>query len=63
MFVSRQASPEGGMALAAKDRFVGYKAYDPNGEKVGKVDGLFGEESDRPEYVGAKMDLFGLSFY
>ena len=40
---------------ALEDRFAGYELYDPNGEKIGKVDDLFIDESDNPEYIGVKM--------
>ena len=44
---------------ALEDRFVGYEVYDHSGEKIGKVDDLFVDESDQPEYVGVKMGLLG----
>jgi uncharacterized protein (TIGR02271 family) len=43
------------------DRYNGYEVYDRDGEKIGKVDDLFVDESDTPEYLGVKMGLFGLS--
>jgi uncharacterized protein (TIGR02271 family) len=46
---------------ALEDRFVGYEVYDQNGEKIGKVDDLFVDESDQPEYIGVKMGLLGMS--
>jgi uncharacterized protein (TIGR02271 family) len=46
---------------AIEDRFAGYEVYDQNGEKIGKVDDLFVDESDQPEYVGVKMGLLGMS--
>ncbi|MDQ3941796.1 MAG: PRC and DUF2382 domain-containing protein, partial [Actinomycetota bacterium] len=46
---------------AIEDRFAGYEVYDPNGEKIGKVDDLFVDESDQPEYVGVKMGFLGAS--
>src|SRR3712207_5903527 len=46
---------------AIEDRFAGYEVYDPNGEKVGKVDDLFVDESDQPEYIGVKMGFLGTS--
>jgi len=39
----------------------GYEVRDPEGEKIGKVDDLFVDERDVPEYIGVKMGLFGLS--
>ena len=46
---------------AADDQFAGYTVYDKDGDKIGKVDDLFLNEDDRPEYVGVKMGFFGLS--
>ena len=44
---------------ALEERFEGYEVYDPNGEKIGKVDDLFVDENDQPEYIGVKMGLLG----
>ena len=44
-----------------EERYEGYEVYDRNGEKIGKVDDLFVDETDREEYIGVKMGLFGLS--
>jgi uncharacterized protein (TIGR02271 family) len=46
---------------ALEDRFAGYEVYDHSSEKIGKVDDLFVDESDQPEYIGVKMGLLGLS--
>jgi len=46
---------------AVEDQFAGYTVYDRDGEKIGKVDDLFLDESDQPEYIGVKMGVFGLS--
>ena len=46
---------------ALEDRFAGYEVYDQNGEKIGKVDDLFLDEHDNPEYVGVKMGFLGTS--
>jgi uncharacterized protein (TIGR02271 family) len=46
---------------ALEDRFAGYEVYDPAGEKIGKVDDLFVDESDQPEYIGVKMGFLGMS--
>jgi Lhr-like helicase len=40
---------------AIEDRFAGYEVYDQAGSKIGKVDDLFVDESDNPEYIGVKM--------
>jgi uncharacterized protein (TIGR02271 family) len=44
---------------AVEDRFAGYTVYDNAGSKIGKVDDLFLDENDQPEYVGVKMGLLG----
>jgi uncharacterized protein (TIGR02271 family) len=44
---------------AIEDRFAGYTVYDRNYEKVGKVDDLFVDEGDQPEYIGVKMGFLG----
>ena len=46
---------------AVEDRFDGYNVYDPNNERIGKVDDLFVDASDQPEYVGVKMGFLGMS--
>src|SRR5919202_1880846 len=45
---------------AFEDQYAGYEVYDRNGEKIGKVDDLFVDEHDQPEYVGVKMGFLGL---
>jgi sporulation protein YlmC with PRC-barrel domain len=40
---------------AIEDRLSGYEVYDQSGSKIGKVDDLFVDESDQPEYIGVKM--------
>src|SRR5215204_1119265 len=44
---------------AIEDQYAGYEVYDRNGEKIGKVDDLFVDESDQPEYLGVKMGFLG----
>jgi uncharacterized protein (TIGR02271 family) len=44
---------------AVEDQYAGYTVYDRDGDKVGKVDDLFVDESDQPEYIGVKMGFFG----
>jgi uncharacterized protein (TIGR02271 family) len=44
---------------AIEDRFADYTVYDPDGEKIGKVDDLFVDEGDQPEYIGVKMGFLG----
>jgi uncharacterized protein (TIGR02271 family) len=46
---------------AVEDRYAGYEVYDRSGEKIGKVDDLFLDESDSPEYIGVKMGFLGMS--
>jgi uncharacterized protein (TIGR02271 family) len=46
---------------AVEDRFAGYEVYDRSGSKIGKVDDLFVDEGDQPEYVGVKMGFLGTS--
>ncbi len=46
---------------AIEDRFAGYEVYDQAGSKIGKVDDLFVDENDQPEYVGVKMGFLGMS--
>lgn len=46
---------------AIEDRFAGYEVYDQGGEKIGKVDDLFVDENDNPEYIGVKMGFLGMS--
>ncbi len=46
---------------AVEDRFAGYTVYDNAGSKIGKVDDLFLDENDQPEYVGVKMGFLGTS--
>jgi sporulation protein YlmC with PRC-barrel domain len=45
---------------AIEEQYAGYEVYDRNGEKIGKVDDLFVDESDRPEYIGVKRGFLGL---
>jgi uncharacterized protein (TIGR02271 family) len=45
---------------AIEDQYAGYEVYDRNGEKIGKVDDLFVDENDQPEYMGVKMGFLGL---
>jgi uncharacterized protein (TIGR02271 family) len=42
-----------------EDRYAGYTVYDRAGEKIGKVDDLFVDENDQPEYMGVKMGFLG----
>jgi uncharacterized protein (TIGR02271 family) len=42
-----------------EERYAGYKVYDRDGEKIGKVEYLFVDENDQHEYVGVKMGFLG----
>jgi sporulation protein YlmC with PRC-barrel domain len=42
-----------------EEKYEGYRVYDNRGEKIGKVDDLFIDESDREEYIGVKMGFLG----
>ncbi len=44
---------------AIEDRYAGYTVYDNSGSKIGKVDDLFLDENDQPEYIGVKMGFLG----
>jgi uncharacterized protein (TIGR02271 family) len=46
---------------AVEDQYAGYTVQDPDGEKIGKVDDLFLDENDQPEYFGVKMGFLGTS--
>lgn len=46
---------------AVEDKFAGYTVYDQDNDKIGKVDDLFLDESDQPEYIGVKMGFLGTS--
>ena len=45
---------------SVEEEFAGYTVYDEHYEKIGKVDDLFVDENDRPQYLGVKMGLLGL---
>jgi len=46
---------------AIQDQYAGYTVYDNAGSKIGKVDDLFLDENDQPEYIGVKMGFLGTS--
>ncbi len=46
---------------AVEDQYAGYTVVDQGGSKIGKVDDLFLDENDRPEYFGVKMGFLGTS--
>src|ERR687895_2995480 len=43
-----------------EEKYEDYKVYDNQGEKIGKVDDLFVDETEREEYIGVKMGFLGL---
>jgi len=42
-----------------EDLYAEYTVYDTHYEKIGKIDDLFVDENDKPEYVGVKMGFLG----
>jgi uncharacterized protein (TIGR02271 family) len=46
---------------AVEDQYAGYTVVDESGTKIGKVDDLFLDENDQPEYFGVKMGFLGTS--
>src|SRR3712207_9262010 len=46
---------------AVEDQYAGYTVYDQSDQKIGKVDDLFLDENDKPEYIGVKMGFLGMS--
>ena len=46
---------------AVEDQYAGYTEVDESGSKIGKVDDLFLDENDQPEYLGVKMGFLGTS--
>ncbi len=47
------------MGQGPGEAYKDYTVYDRHYEKVGKVDDLFVDENDRPEYIGVKMGFLG----
>ncbi len=45
--------------MRLEERYAGYKVYERGGEKIGKVDELFVDEYDQPEYIGVNMGFLG----
>jgi sporulation protein YlmC with PRC-barrel domain len=42
-----------------EEKYEGYTVYDNQGSRIGKVDDLFIDETDREEYIGVKMGFLG----
>jgi uncharacterized protein (TIGR02271 family) len=53
--------PRSDRFTAIEDQYAGYTVYDQADQKIGKVDDLFVDENDQPEYIGVKMGLLGTS--
>src|SRR4028119_1564767 len=49
------------MSQGPAETYKDYTVYDQHYEKVGKVDDLFVDENDQPEYIGVKMGFLGTS--
>ena len=45
---------------ALEDQYADYTVYDRDGDKIGKVDDLFIDENDQPEYIGVKTGFLGM---
>ncbi len=43
----------------APEEYVGYRVYDPEGQKIGNAKELYTNARCEPEYVRVKMGLFG----
>ncbi len=55
-----EESGRGGDGLRkVQESYGGYKVYDRHQQEIGKVDELFVDEDDRPEYIGVKTGLLG----
>jgi hypothetical protein len=44
----------------APERYVGYKVLDPEGRSIGRVEVIFTNARDEPEYVNVRLGFFGL---
>jgi len=53
------AEQRGDQITELEERYSGYEVYDRDGEKIGKVDDLFVDENDQPEYLGVKTGFLG----
>src|SRR5918994_4057472 len=50
----------GGSSQGPGEIYKDYTVYDQHYEKVGKVDDLFVDENDQPEYIGVKIGFLGM---
>ena len=46
-------------ATTIEDLYVEYTVYDRRYEKIGKIDDLFVDDNDQPEYIGVNMGFLG----
>lgn len=54
-------SDEGGRSASnLQQDYASYRVFDEHYEEIGKVDDIFIDENDRPEYVGVKMGFLGM---
>ncbi len=44
-----------------EELYAGYEIYDEGGERIGRLDDLFVDEDDNPEFVGVRTDPLGTS--
>jgi hypothetical protein len=51
---------EPGDGLEAPEEYAGYEVRDPLGHRLGRVEKLFVNDDEEPEYIRVKMGLFGL---
>jgi hypothetical protein len=51
------AEQRGDRFTELEEPYSGYEVYDRDGEKIGKVDDLFVDGDDQPEYLGVKTGL------
>ena len=49
-----------GPAQDLQNAYSNYKVYDHHYNEIGKVDDIFVDENDQPEYIGVKMGFLGL---
>jgi uncharacterized protein (TIGR02271 family) len=45
--------------MRLEERYADYKVYERGGEKIGKVDELFVDENDQPEYISVNIGFLG----
>ena len=46
-----------------EEQYAGYEIYGEDGGRIGKLDDLFVDESDNPEYVGVRTEPLGTSSF